>query len=173
MKTKARERRQKKRLEKKKKTQLQKQQATSQGSTTVRDNVSASLVGSSGIERIRTFKIDGVEVKGDVSPPLRAQQHEARSFERTDGQGTVDLWWCWNCGKPGGLWKKHQTYDCPRLRSEGNTSNDCPTSNGESSSNTGTTQDTQHQFRFQQPNTASFARMHRHSPGRHSHGPRL
>ena len=79
--------------------------------------------GSPGTERIRTFVIDGIELKGDVSPPIRSEQHIARSFQRVDGNGTVELWWCWNCGRQNGMWKKHQTYDCPHRNTPGTQSN--------------------------------------------------
>ena len=73
-------------------------------------------VGSPGIERMRTFAIDGVQVKGDVSPPLKSEQHLSRKFEKVDGSGFIELWWCWRCGNRGGMWKKHVTYDCPHGR---------------------------------------------------------
>ena len=81
-------------------------------------NVAAGVTsGSPGIERIRTFKINDVELKGDISPPLRAEQNIARSFQKTDGSGTVELWWCWKCGRGGaGLWRPHSTCDCPLNR---------------------------------------------------------
>ena len=72
--------------------------------------------GSPGMERIRSFHVDGTEVKGDVSPPLRSEQHVARPFHKVDGNGTIELWWCWNCGRGRGQWRNHLTYDCPGLR---------------------------------------------------------
>jgi hypothetical protein len=81
-------------------------------------NVAAGMTsGSPGIERIRSFKINDVELKGDISPPLRSEQNIARSFQKTDGSGTMELWWCWKCGRGGaGLWRPHSTHDCPLNR---------------------------------------------------------
>ena len=97
---------------------------------------SGMLSGSPGIERIRTFTIDGIELKGDVSPPIRSEQHLARSFQRADGNGTIELFWCWSCGR-GGMWKKHATYDCPNNRANSNN-----TSNNSNRNNSNRTQGT-------------------------------
>ena len=81
-------------------------------------NVAAGMTsGSPGIERVRTFKINDVELKGDISPPLRSEQNIARSFQKTDGSGTMELWWCWKCGRGGAsLWQPHSMHDCPLNR---------------------------------------------------------
>jgi hypothetical protein len=82
-----------------------------------------------GVERIRTFRIDGTEVSGDVSPPLPDAIQRPREFKKTDNSGTIELWWCTTCGRGNGMWKHHSTANCPHQQANAANDDDSATHN--------------------------------------------
>ena len=49
------------------------------------------------------FTCDGVRMKGDISRPDAANLNKPRTYTKTDGSGTIQMWYCKVHGYQG-LW---------------------------------------------------------------------